>query len=231
MPTSTIGQLRYPLLTDAVDVPGDMTDLVTDLDTRVIPRFAGTAARNTAIPAPVSGQIAYVTGLGHTPYVEGAWTLIAQGLVQMSTVNVGTYVTDRSTGSTEVRQTGIVFPAVSLIAGRGYLLRCRGAVSTDTANTAGYVILRGIAGSTVPGPAAGTLIARERQTCFAATDNLAIAVAVEGVFKVGTSGTFSFGILTNRSVGSGNFGLANVGEGPVVTLWDMGASGAVTTTI
>jgi hypothetical protein len=67
-----------------------MQNLATDLDKKVIPAFASTSARNTAIPSPTQGQCCTVAGVLHT-YNGTKWVFKASGRVQY---NVGSPTTD-----------------------------------------------------------------------------------------------------------------------------------------
>lgn len=60
MGTTNINQLRYA---DTGDVPNLSTitqNLATDVDTRLVPRFVSTAARDATITAPVRGMVCTV---------------------------------------------------------------------------------------------------------------------------------------------------------------------------
>lgn len=60
--TTTINALRYPTNTDGpVAVHTAFLNLATDVDNRVVPRFATTTARDSAIPSPTNGQVCYIT--------------------------------------------------------------------------------------------------------------------------------------------------------------------------
>lgn len=55
---------RVPVLGDVPNIPSDLTNLATDIGATVlkgIPIFANAAARDTAVPAPVDGQLCYLT--------------------------------------------------------------------------------------------------------------------------------------------------------------------------
>lgn len=80
--TSAINGISTPLLTDPSppDVPADLLSIVGTIDTRLIPRFATTTARDAAITAPISGQVAWVTGVGLTIYDTSLWVPVTTGL-------------------------------------------------------------------------------------------------------------------------------------------------------
>lgn len=82
--TSPINGLPVPDDTSPNDPPIHFQALVDQLDTRLVPPFSSTSARNTAIPTPSTGQAAAVNGAltirgpnGWTPSVGGAATLVA----------------------------------------------------------------------------------------------------------------------------------------------------------
>lgn len=67
--------LTVPLYTEAADGPKAFKDLV---DSGPIPRFATAAERNTAIPAPVAGQLVYRSDLGSLEVFTGSsWQALA----------------------------------------------------------------------------------------------------------------------------------------------------------
>src|SRR5688572_25007561 len=48
-----------------------MSELAADLDTRLVPRFASAAARNTAIPSPTEGQVCYLIDVDRFEWHNG----------------------------------------------------------------------------------------------------------------------------------------------------------------
>lgn len=64
MPNTPITASPYPAGTALPDVPTDLMNALTTLERFTVPRFPSAAARDTAIPAPVAGQLAFTTGLG-----------------------------------------------------------------------------------------------------------------------------------------------------------------------
>jgi len=59
--TTAINALRYATLGDAANANTLSQNLASDLDTRLIPRFASQAARDAAITSPTNGMFAYTT--------------------------------------------------------------------------------------------------------------------------------------------------------------------------
>lgn len=63
MPSTPINALRYPDNTNQPAGPQQIANLAADADTKMMPRFANTAARNSAIPSPVVGMFCTVAGI------------------------------------------------------------------------------------------------------------------------------------------------------------------------
>lgn len=82
MPSTPQSGLRYPSLSDDPNVPEDIQNLATDLDSRIIPRFTSTATRDSAITSPTEGQVCYVTGSDVLQYYSGsAWRGLGTQLI------------------------------------------------------------------------------------------------------------------------------------------------------
>lgn len=61
MPTnSPINGIPYPVGSDDADMQSDMAALVGAIDTRMLPRFTDTSARDAAITSPIKGMMCYV---------------------------------------------------------------------------------------------------------------------------------------------------------------------------
>lgn len=76
--TTPIAGLRYAVQTDGPVAQTLAQNLATDLDNKLIPVYATTAARDTAIPSPTQGMFCYVTSVsagGRTlmGYTGTAW--------------------------------------------------------------------------------------------------------------------------------------------------------------
>lgn len=79
MATTPINALRYAGGTDAPNGPSLGQNLALDLDTRIVARFASTAARDSAIPAPINGMVVWCDSPGcYFDRVAGAWVPRAQ---------------------------------------------------------------------------------------------------------------------------------------------------------
>lgn len=72
MATTPQGSLRYPTSGNSTNVPQDIQNLATDLDSKILNRYTTTTARDAAITSPASGQMAIAA---EKPYlrVSGAW--------------------------------------------------------------------------------------------------------------------------------------------------------------
>ena len=77
MPSTSSG-LRYPASTDSPFGSQQIQNLATDADAKVVPAYASTSARNTAIPSPAQGRMATVAGLLHR-YDGTAWRYYKTG--------------------------------------------------------------------------------------------------------------------------------------------------------
>lgn len=67
--TTPIAGLRYSQQSDVANAETGFSNLASDVDNKLIPRYATVAARAAAIPSPINGQAAYVTDTasgGHT---------------------------------------------------------------------------------------------------------------------------------------------------------------------
>lgn len=84
MGSTPIAGLPFPEHVDVPDVPQDIEDLASALDSYIVPRFASATARNAAITAPQAGQLAYVTDPGSSVapelqiYDGAAWREVTQ---------------------------------------------------------------------------------------------------------------------------------------------------------
>lgn len=56
-----ISSLPRPGTGDPPNAPAQITELTNSLDTKVVPKFASASSRNATIPAPIAGQLAYLT--------------------------------------------------------------------------------------------------------------------------------------------------------------------------
>lgn len=65
--------LPYPELTDIPNAQTAFQNLALALDTKVVPKFASSAARDTAIPSPVEGQLCYRTDINGLQEYNGSW--------------------------------------------------------------------------------------------------------------------------------------------------------------
>lgn len=77
MPTTSWG-FRYPSSSAAPNVNQDIQNLANDVQTFALPRFASIAARNAALPSPLSNQACIVNGTLHS-YDGSAWRFVLYG--------------------------------------------------------------------------------------------------------------------------------------------------------
>lgn len=82
--TTTINGIPWPELTDAPNIETAVKPAVDHIDTRIIPRFVNTTARNAAIPAPIAGQVCWVDSLGLQKYSDDWYTVHGIGVPRVS---------------------------------------------------------------------------------------------------------------------------------------------------
>lgn len=92
-----ISSIPYPDNPDSSRGDIHFTNMSDVIDTRMIPRFATTAARDVAIPSPSGGQVCYVTDLKAFQYYisGGGWT--TQGFSKTSVLAADDVVTSSTT--------------------------------------------------------------------------------------------------------------------------------------
>jgi hypothetical protein len=79
MATTTQGSLRYPTSGNSTNVPQDIQNLATDVDSKIVNRYATTTARNAAITSPVNGQLAFTGGQLYL-YSDSLWRLLPKAV-------------------------------------------------------------------------------------------------------------------------------------------------------
>ena len=101
MPTDPLSAARYPASSAAPNVPQDIQNAVFDLSSQGIPRFATTAARDTAYPSPVAGQHAWVVDRLYV-YTGSAWerSLSVPSAWSTADITLATGWTQADSGST-----------------------------------------------------------------------------------------------------------------------------------
>jgi len=122
MPTTPLTATPYPAYGIIPDVPADLLAALSHLEKYTNMRFASAAARDTALPVPVAGMQAYVTGTGLTYYDGDSWELVipelpplffgSQGTVQ--TIATGTTTFTPITLQDETLDTGNQHSTASL---------------------------------------------------------------------------------------------------------------------
>lgn len=80
--TTPILGIQYPQLADSPNAPYAFGTVADAIDTKIFPRFTSTAARDAAIPSPVTGQACVLiispTNQGLQLYRKGAWSYVRQ---------------------------------------------------------------------------------------------------------------------------------------------------------
>lgn len=92
---TAINAIPWPELTDEPNIETAVKPLADHIDTRIVPRFATTTARNTAVPSPIEGQIAYTNTHGLQLY-KGMWVPMPGTIVAYLYNNGGQSVADNT---------------------------------------------------------------------------------------------------------------------------------------
>lgn len=72
--TTAINAIPIPELTDPPHINNSIAPLANQIDTRMVARFSTVSARNTAIPTPTAGMMAWCTDMGELYLYNGtAW--------------------------------------------------------------------------------------------------------------------------------------------------------------
>lgn len=129
MATEPIQGIRYPAASDSPNGPDQFKALADDVAGRLAMRFASTAARDVALPAPTDGQVC-TTGTGGTQRLwsrqngawvdvtqETAWTAYAVTVTGMTNATAAGKV--RKVGRMLVAQIVVTFSAASVASGNG----------------------------------------------------------------------------------------------------------------
>lgn len=114
--STPINGYPYLLPTDPADISLGLQQLASAVDTRSVPRFVSTAARDVAIPSPVPGMVCAVTPSGGQPYLQlmqGGWQSLPLGLVAQT--SGPSLQTDRTTTFGSIAQI-----TVPMVGGRTY---------------------------------------------------------------------------------------------------------------
>lgn len=84
--TTPINALPYPNSSSPNNPPIHFSALATQLDTRLIPQFSTTTARNSAITSPVQNMMCAVAGYPQI-YRSSSWRLVTSVLYSTTTFN------------------------------------------------------------------------------------------------------------------------------------------------
>lgn len=98
-----IAALPYPELTDIPNAQTAFQNLATALDTKVIPKFATSVARDAAIPSPVAGMLVYRTDIKGYQTYESGWKPLGT-IVCTSSTRPGSPETGREIFETDTKR-------------------------------------------------------------------------------------------------------------------------------
>lgn len=108
-------------------------DLNSYLATQAVPRFATTAARDSAITGPVAGQMCFCTDInGPMMYNGSTWNALPLGIMADPTVSSSLFSTSGT--ATETRDTVLGNYVFTGVAGRRYRATWRGPMYGQNAN-------------------------------------------------------------------------------------------------
>jgi hypothetical protein len=195
--------ITYAELTDIPNMQTATQNLALSLDTKVIPKFATSTARTSAIVSPVDGQMCYRTD---TKWLEcystatSTWKVLVpdgpRGIVARGNR------TTNSTGTTT--ETGVLKLAVSVVAGRAYnVLVNPGAYTSTVAND----VIGGRLRYTTDGsaPTTSSTILAQGSSMEPATVQQASPIFAK--YLPATSHTFTVTLFVARTGGTGTVSL------------------------
>lgn len=87
--TTPINGFSIPQLSDAPNIETAVNTFANAVDSRVIPRFATVAARGTAIPSPITGQLAHCADTTELYIYNGTLWVSARPRVKFKTADEG----------------------------------------------------------------------------------------------------------------------------------------------
>jgi hypothetical protein len=227
---STTGGLRYPVDTDDFNVPQDIANLASDLDTKVVHRFGTLAALQAAYPSPQVGQVAWVTAMGLVAYNGFEWRG-PSGLVKVTSSSTQ-YNSDTPNppGTTEQRITGeINMSGARHLSGRGYEIGFDGRAwaGTTTALTTLYIRVS----TQSPVTTGNSKVVAAHEFYSPNTGVNAATVKFRGQYAVNATNLYNIALF--GKVSSGNFAVGEDDRGRYeLTLRETGPSvpGLVTVT-
>lgn len=91
--------------TDPAEIHSATQALGASIETKLVPKFATTAARTTGFGTPIEGQLAYINGYGMSEYDGAAW--VPLGTPRIITTKTYSATTVTASSSTGVNVTGI----------------------------------------------------------------------------------------------------------------------------
>jgi hypothetical protein len=207
LPTNPLTGARYPTSGNATNVPQDIQNAVTDLSVQVLPRYATTAARDSAFSAWTSagnslaeGMYAYTQAEDTLWYYNGTvwtWPRWARGELMRSdytNTSSGVVLANTDTGLPAFDTTVPFIPS-----GRRIEISFNAIIASDSAGTYIFTLWQGAVSS-------GTI----RRQLAEGTVGSAVAQTVSGsrVFQSTVDLTNQlFSVSGKRSAGSGTFSL------------------------
>jgi hypothetical protein len=189
VPNTTINGFPYPANTDAPTGPLQIQNLANAVDTRAVPRFSTTTARNAAITTPVDGQMCTVGGYPMF-YRTGQW----RGIVSTSATQQTFFNTTIFDGT----ETGVATLTIS-DPGWPYILDV--SANVMVAATAGCYVNVRVRLDTI----GGVVVSQDavRSGALPAGEIMMIPL---GVFPTGTlTGSHSLIVAVRRTLGTGNW--------------------------
>lgn len=99
MPANTANQaLRLPISTDDPDVVDDLTQLVAQIEPRLVMKFTSVSDRTTRVPSPTAGMLAIMNDTSTVVFYNGStWVTIYPAV--FPSITAGSSVPSNSSGA------------------------------------------------------------------------------------------------------------------------------------
>lgn len=206
--------LPYPQPSDPADLPAHLQSLAQTLDGRTVLRFGTASDRDTKIPTPVAGMLAWIASPGRLMYYTGsAWAPV--GPVPVFRVNLdGGSTTSTAWAETLTSAAGDPMNAVFTVPASGQVIITVGCyMHSSTANVGSYMSanVRNSAGTVV-------LAASDDRAALVNTPNRS-SVSTQflvGGLAVGTTHTATPAYRTAATTSTGNFDTRFIRIDPVM---------------
>ncbi|GGU34739.1 hypothetical protein [Streptomyces lavendofoliae] len=210
---TSLSGLPYPQPSDPADLPAHLQSLAQTLDGRTVLRFGTAAERDTKIPTPVAGMVAWIASPGRLMYHTGsAWAPV--GPVPVFRVNLdGGSTTSTAWAETLTDAVGDPMNAVFTVPASGQVIITVGCYMHSTANVGSYMSanVRNAAGAIV-------LAASDDRAALVNTPNRS-SVSTQflvGGLAVGTTHTATPAYRTAAATSTGNFDTRFIRIDPVM---------------